>query len=117
MLGTVIFLTIYAITMNFYAKDKKLKMTITTNNSEKMRMLMIESDYQRGFTIFKGNGGYTDTKRDIIETIGYYQELLVLQQLINEHYPESFIYTQPIADVNGAFDQHVKVGTEAEIDA
>ncbi len=75
--------------------------TIISDKKEEIKSFIM-NDMKRGVTIYKGKGGYDDTKNiDILYTILTRLEVGKLQSKINDLDPNAFIVQNPIADLKG----------------
>ncbi len=61
----------------------------------------IQTSLERGTTILKGRGGYTDEDKDVIMTVVYNKQYNSLIQKINELDPYAFVIVEDAKDIKG----------------
>lgn len=81
--------------------EQYIGVTIISEKKDEIRHFLI-NDMKRGVTIYKGKGGYEETKKiDILYTVVTKLEMGKLQGEIRQLDPDAFVVQQQISDIKG----------------
>ena len=74
---------------------------IIITSKEKLVVEYINSDVDRGCTVFKGKGGYTGNENTVIFTVLDRKEFIKLKRFMKENDPTAFITVNEASEVFG----------------
>ena len=78
----------------------KKEMVIISNKPDKIKKLVLEK-MDRGLTVYKAEGGYTEQERKIMVTILSQRDYIKIKKLIKEVDPDVFVITRRANEVLG----------------
>ena len=80
---------------------KSCKQVYIITSKEKLVVEYINSDVDRGCTVFKGKGGYTGNENTVIFTVLDRKEFIKLKRFMKENDPTAFITVNEASEVFG----------------
>ena len=96
-----IFTTTFAIDkIQFIGGDEAKQVIIITDHIKEV-LDIIHLDIDRGSTVLKARGGYTEIDKEVILTVLYRSQYSTLEKLVKEIDPEAFFIVSDVTEVHG----------------